>query len=194
MQMFFTLKSWVALSMLLFTALLASGCTSATAGLNSVPSIQATEYRLVAGDKIHVTVPDVKEIDDDFLIDQTGTISIPLIKDVKVAGLTLRETETAIEQVFLDKRILVRPTVSVQAISLRPVYILGEVAKPGEYGFKEGLTVFSVISLAGGYTYRADTQAVMITRTVNGAKITGKANENTVVMPGDQIRVVEKWF
>ena len=128
------------------------------------------------------------------MIDQSGIIALPLVDDVKIAGLTLREAERAIEQVLLDKRILVRPTVTLQALSVRPVYILGEVSKPGEYAYKEGLTVFSVISLAGGYTYRADTKSVMITRVVNGNKVTGKADENTIVMPGDQIRVVEKWF
>jgi protein involved in polysaccharide export with SLBB domain len=179
----------------LFAALLLlAGCTSPTAGLNPVPSIQSTEYTLISGDKIRVTIPDLQKVDAEFLIDQTGTISLPLVKEVKVVGLTLRGAEKAIEQALLDKRILVRPSVTIQAISLRPVYILGEVGKPGEYDFKEGLTVFAVVSQAGGYTYRADTQSVIITRNVDGKIITGKAVENTIVMPGDQIRVVEKWF
>ena len=187
-------KSGMMLSLLMIASLFMAGCASPTSGLNSVPAIAATEYLLVPGDNIHVTIPDLKGVDTDYLIDQTGTISLPLVKDVKITGLTLRGAETAIEQVLIDKRILVRPTVSIQAVSLRPVYILGEVNKPGEYGFKEGLTIFSIVSLAGGYTYRADTHAMMVTRVINGEKITGKADENTIVMPGDQVRVIEKWF
>jgi protein involved in polysaccharide export with SLBB domain len=188
------LKSWLIMPTLFLVALLAPGCTSATAGLDSVPTIQTTEHQIEPGDKIRITVLDLQGADGEFVIDQSGIISLPLIDDVKIAGLTLREAESAIEQVLLDKRILVRPSVTLQALSVRPVYILGEVGKPGEYAYKEGLTVFSIISLAGGYTYRADTRSVMITRVVNGNKVTGKADENTIVMPGDQIRVVEKWF
>jgi protein involved in polysaccharide export with SLBB domain len=192
--MMYGLKSWLLMPTLFLLALLAPGCTSATAGLDSVPTIQTTEHQIEPGDKIRITVLDLQGADGEFVIDQSGIISLPLIDDVKIAGLTLREAESAIEQVLLDKRILVRPSVTLQALSVRPVYILGEVGKPGEYAYKEGLTVFSIISLAGGYTYRADTRSVMITRVVNGNKVTGKADENTIVMPGDQIRVVEKWF
>jgi polysaccharide export outer membrane protein len=192
--MLYGLKSGLMVPMLFLVALLSPGCTSATAGLSSVPTIQSTEHKIEPGDKIRITVHDLQGADGEYIIDQSGIISLPLVEDVKIAGLTLREAERAIEQVLLDRRILVRPTVTLQALSVRPVYILGEVGKPGEYAFKEGLTVFSVISLAGGYTYRADTRSVMITRMVNGQKVTGKADENTIVMPGDQIRVVEKWF
>jgi protein involved in polysaccharide export with SLBB domain len=192
--MLYGLKCGLMVPMLFLVALFAPSCTSATAGLNSVPTIQSTEHKIEPGDKIRITVLDLQGADGEYSIDQSGIISLPLVEDVKIAGLTLREAERAIEQVLLDRRILVRPTVTLQALSVRPVYILGEVGKPGEYAYKEGLTVFSVISLAGGYTYRADTRSVMITRMVNGQKVTGKADENTIVMPGDQIRVVEKWF
>jgi protein involved in polysaccharide export with SLBB domain len=188
------LKRGVKLSMLLLAALAVPACTSATEGLRSVPTIQSTEHKIEPGDKIRIGVLDLQGANGEYVIDQSGIISLPLIDDVKISGLTLREAEQAIEQVLLDKRILVRPSVTLQALSVRPVYILGEVGKPGEYDFKEGMTVFAVVSLAGGYTYRADTKAVMVTRTVDGKRVTGKATENTIVMPGDQIRVVEKWF
>jgi protein involved in polysaccharide export with SLBB domain len=187
-------KHWMIVPVLIATALITPACTSATAGLNSVPMISASEYKLIPGDKIRIFIPDLQKIDADFLLDQSGAISLPLVKEIKITGLSLREAEKAIEQALIDKKILVRPSVTIQAISLRPIYILGEVSKPGEYEFKEGLTVFAVVSQAGGYTYRADTKSVVVTRTVNGQTVTGKADENTVVMPGDQIRVVEKWF
>ena len=136
------LKSWLVIVVLFMMAMLGSGCTSATAGLNSVPTIQSAEYRLVPGDKIRVTIPDLQKTDTEYLIDQSGVISLPLVKDIKIVGLTLREAEAAVEKILIDRNLLVRPTVSIQALSLRPVYILGEVGRPGEYIFKEGLTVF----------------------------------------------------
>jgi len=187
-------RSWMAIVLMAVSAIFAAGCTSAAAGLNTVPAVETQEYRLVSGDKIRISVPNLQGADGEYLIDQTGTVSLPLIQEVKVAGLTLREAEGAITKIILDRSILVRPTVTIQAVGLRPVYILGEVNKPGEYSFRDGLTIFSIVSMAGGYTYRANTKSVTITRSVNGRTTTGKAGENTVVMPGDQIRVVEKWF
>ena len=54
--MFNSLKSWAMLPMLFLAALFVPGCTSATAGLNSVPTIQATEHKIEPGDKIRVTI------------------------------------------------------------------------------------------------------------------------------------------
>ncbi len=171
-----------------------AGCAPATSGLSAIPATDTAEFRLEPGDKIKVQIPDLVGADGEYSVDQSGIISLPLVEEVKISGLTLREAERAVEKALLDKRILVRPNVTIQAASLRPIYILGEVGKPGEYEYREGLTVFSIISLAGGYTYRADTMSMVITRTVDGRKVTGKASENTIVMPGDQIRIVEKWF
>ena len=179
---------------MLVAAVAITGCTSSTAGLGSLPPVQSAEYRFAPGDKIRVVVQDLKDATADYTIDQTGMISLPFIKEVKVGDKTLKEAQGAIEQAFIAQNILVRPNVSIQAIELRPIYVLGEVNKPGEYNYREGMTIFAAISLAGGYTYRADTKAMVVTRSVNGRKITAAGGENTDVLPGDQIRVVEKWF
>lgn len=187
-------KFWSFAVLVSMVALLAGGCTSATAGLSSLPMFKTMEHKIEAGDKIRISIMDLQGGESEHMIDQTGTVSIPLLDRVAVAGLSLREAEDAIEKKLLDRRILVRPSVTVQALSLRPVYILGEVGKPGEYAYRDGLTVFSIVSLAGGFTYRADTKVVEITRTIDGGLVVGTGDENTIVMPGDQIRVLEKWF
>lgn len=187
-------KSWMIPLLIAAGTLLLSGCTSPTAGLGTIPAAEHQTYRLAAGDKIRITVPDLQNTDAEFTVDQTGAVSLPIVKDVKIAGMTLREAELAIEQALITKQVLVRPSVSVQAMALRPIYILGEVNKPGEYSYRDGLTIFSLVSMAGGYTYRADTKSMTIIRTVDGRAVTGKADEQTPVLPGDQIRIVEKWF
>lgn len=174
--------------------LVSPGCTSPTAGLSAFPPVQSAEYKLTTGDKVKVVIQDLKDGTADYTVDQSGSISLPFIKDVKISDQTLREAAASIEQAFVDQKILVRPKVSVQAIELRPIYVLGEVNRPGEYAYRDGLTIFAAASLAGGYTYRADTKSMVVVRTVNGRRISGSGNENTEVMPGDQIRVVEKWF
>ncbi|WP_428630641.1 polysaccharide biosynthesis/export family protein [Sphingopyxis sp.] len=188
------LKRSMSFFLMIAFATATTGCTSANAGLSVVPATESLEYPLASGDKIRISIPDLQGADGEYLVDQTGVVSLPLIKAVKVAGLTLREAEAAITQVILEQKILVRPTVTIQAIGLRPVYILGEVNRPGEYNFRDGLTIFSVVSMAGGYTYRANSKSMTIIRVVNGEATTGKADENTVVMPGDRVRIMEKWF
>lgn len=188
------LKQKMILPMLVAAIAITAACTSSTAGLTVFPPVKSAEYKLTTGDKIRVVVQDLKDANGEYTIDQTGSISLPMIKEVNVSDKTLREAQAAIEQAFVSQQILIRPKVSIQAIELRPIYILGEVGKPGEYPYRDGLTIFAAVSLAGGYTYRADLKSMVVTRTVNGRRITGSGNENTEVMPGDQIRVVEKWF
>lgn len=188
------LKHKMMLPILAVAVLVAPACSSSTAGLGSLPPVKAAEYRLAPGDKIRVVVQDLKDATAEYTVDQTGTISLPFIKDVKIGDKTQREAQAAIENAFISQQILVRPNVSIQAIELRPIYVLGEVNKPGQYSYREGMTIFAAVSLAGGYTYRADVKAMVVTRTVDGRKITAAGSENTDVLPGDQIRVVEKWF
>jgi polysaccharide export outer membrane protein len=82
----------------------------------------------------------------------------------------------------------------VQAVELRPYYVMGEVNQPGEFRYREGMTVMAALSAAGGYTYRANVGKVAITRTVGGKEVTARADENTAIEPGDRIRVYERWF
>lgn len=189
-----SIRHKVMLPLLAAAVLVAPACSSSTAGLTAFPPVKSAEYKLTTGDKIRVTVQDLKDANGDYTIDQTGSISLPMIKEVNVSDKTLREAQAAVEQAYVSQQILVRPKVSIQAIELRPIYILGEVGKPGEYPYRDGLTIFAAVSLAGGYTYRADLKSMVVTRTVNGRRVTGSGDENTEVMPGDQIRVVEKWF
>jgi len=86
------------------------------------------------------------------------------------------------------------PVVNVGPVELRPFYVVGEVNKPGQFEYRQGMTVLAAISAAGGYTYRAQTGKVAVTRIVNGKDVTSKADEFATVLPGDRIRVYERWF
>ena len=56
------------------------------------------------------------------------------------------------------------------------------------------MTVVNAVALAGGYTYRARTKAIVITRRVDEAKNEIEANADTVILPGDVIEVPERYF
>ena len=52
-------------------------------------------------------------------------------------------------------KVLLDPSVSVELVGYRPMFILGEVTKPGQYPYEPGMTVLTAVAIAGGFTYRA---------------------------------------
>lgn len=177
--------------------LLLSGCASSVASLAPLPPLPpgiTSEYRLGGGDEIRVFVYGLDAMNNTFMITDRGMLTLPLIKPVRAAGLTVSELEKAISDNLLAEAVVKQPNVNVQPVTLRPFYILGEVNKPGEYPYRNGLTVLSAVSIAGGYTFRAEQRYMAVTRQVNGREITGRVDAAAPIQPGDTVRVDEKWF
>jgi polysaccharide export outer membrane protein len=178
----------------LLLASLALASCGGTSGLTNIDSAPPGAYRVESGDQLLITVQNLDAAKGEYVIDDSGAISLPMIKDVTVRGKTFREIEDAIENTYRTAGILTSPLVTVQPGVLRPFYVMGEVNKPGEYAYRQGMTVLAALSAAGGYTYRAQTGNVAITRTTNGQNVEAKATEDTPIQPGDRIRVYERWF
>lgn len=153
----------------------------------------APPYRLESGDKVRVTVYGHEDLSGEFELDGGGRAALPLIGAVDLEGLTLRQAEAAIEG-SLKPDYLVNPRVGVQMLSHRPFYILGEVQEPGSYPYKVGLTAMEAVALAGGYTHRAREDGLFIIRRSDPHRRRQEATETTAVLPGDTIRVVERFF
>lgn len=186
-------KSLLVFAQVLLAAMVLQGCSSGLQGIPEMPA-DAAEYRAGAGDKIRIAVQDLTAADGEYEVDDSGSISLPLVKAIPVDGLTLREIESKVEAAYLQAGILNQPVVSVQPVELRPFYVMGEVNQPGEFKYRQGMTVLAALSAAGGYTYRAKTGEVAITRTIQGQEVTTRADEDTRILPGDRIRVLERWF
>lgn len=150
-------------------------------------------YRLGSGDRVKVTVYGHEDLSGEFDLDSQGNISLPLIQEVQASGLTAEQLEDAITD-ELQPDYLKRPKVSVDVLTYRPFYIIGEVKTPGSYPYVSGITVLNAVALAGGYTYRAKTKAVLITRPDGTEKREIEADSDTPVMPGDVIEVPERFF
>jgi polysaccharide export outer membrane protein len=176
-------------------SMLASAC-SGGANMAALPSLASADqqYRLAPGDKIKLYVQGLNDLNNEYVVGDSGTLSLPYVQVVPVAGRSLQEIEQLIATRLAEQQILRSPVVSAQHVALRPFYILGEVRNPGEYAYKPGMTVMAAAALAGGFTYRATTGKVAITRTIDGREVTGSATQNTTVLPGDRIRVLERWF
>ncbi|RIJ18334.1 polysaccharide export protein [Henriciella mobilis] len=152
-----------------------------------------TEYRLSNADRLRVTVFGEPELSGEFVVDGQGFLSLPLIGDVNVEGMTVREFQRLAEERFGDGY-LREPRVSAEVVNYRPFYILGEVARPGEYPYTNGLTVMNAIATAEGFTYRANKRFVLIKGAEVDEEIRVELKPTLKVQPGDTIRVVERFF
>jgi polysaccharide export outer membrane protein len=116
----------------------------------SAEEVDNRAYRLAPGDRITVTVFGQPELSGDVLVDDAGTIAVPLTDPIVVKDLTLLECQKRIGDRLADG-ILRKPSVSVRVAEPRPLYVLGEVRLPGAYPFRYGSTAKSAVALAGGF-------------------------------------------
>jgi len=153
-----------------------------------------TEYRLGSGDKVKVTVFGEADLSGDYEISASGGVAFPLVGEIAAGGGTARDLEKRIAAKLRDGY-LKNPTVSVEVLSYRPFFIMGEVKRPGSYPYKAGLNLLNATALAGGYTYRAKSSLWVITR-VGDKNIQEKEikDGDFIVRPGDTIVVPERFF
>ena len=178
----------VACRAVLFAFILTAGIFP---GLGPVWAAGTVEYKLGPGDRLRVVVFGHEDLSGEFAVKGSGHVSLPLVREVKAQGLTLRQLEQAVIDA-LKPDFLKNPRVSVEVLNYRPFYIIGEVKRPGSYGYVNGMTVVNAIALAGGYTYRAQQNELLITRANDAEKKRKPADHKTVVLPGDVIEVPER--
>ncbi|MCG8441418.1 MAG: polysaccharide export protein [Caulobacterales bacterium] len=179
--------------------LLVAACGGGTVGsvrdadLALTPERLNAEYRLGAGDAVRIIVFDEPDLSGEFVVGGGGSVSLPLIGEVPVGGKTLREFETAVAQGY-SEGYLRDPRVSAEILNYRPFYILGEVNQPGEYPYTDGLTVLNAVATANGFTYRANLRRVFIKRADEPGEVAYSLTTETKVLPGDTIRIAERYF
>ena len=92
------------------------------------------------------------------------------------------------------ENILLIPNDSIHISTAEHIYVTGEVKKPGEVEYMEGLTVRQAISMAGGGTPKAAVKRTTIIRMENGKEIETMPNLGDAVFPNDIIKVPESFF
>jgi len=168
-----------------------AGCSSPGSNLPPVPPGQnLSSYRLGAADDLDIKVLGANELNGRYIVQDDGTIRMLMIGKVPAAGLTSEMLAANIAEMLRAGRYITKPFVSVEVVTYRPFYILGEVVKPGAYPYASGMRVLSAVADAQGYTYRADQNFVVITR--DGKD--GRAGVLLSIRPDDIIRVPERYF
>jgi protein involved in polysaccharide export with SLBB domain len=188
-----TSRGWLGVEALLLLTLLVGACSGLNTDAGEPPAAAAVELRLAPGDKLRVTVFGEERLSGEYQIDNGGSLSLPLMGTIRAAGLTKSELEQVITT-QLKTQYLRNPKVTVDVVSYRPFYVLGEVQKPGEYQFRSGLNVLSAIAIAGGATYRAAPSKVLIQRSGTTQEKEYPQSSTVLVMPGDVVRVPERFF
>jgi len=150
-------------------------------------------YKLGVGDKVRVTVYGEKDLSGDFDVNDQGEVTLPLIGAVRIAGRSVGDAETLITSAY-GKNYLVNPHVNLQVMNYRPFFILGEVKNPGSYPYVNGMTVVNAVALAGGYTPRANPKNIEVKRGAGKGGGDTQVSEDAGVLPGDIIRVPERFF
>ncbi|WP_417803480.1 polysaccharide biosynthesis/export family protein [Thalassospira lucentensis] len=152
-----------------------------------------TIYRINSGDTVRVTVFGETALSGDFAVDADGRINMALIGPVDVRNLTADQARQKLQNAYQDGY-LRQADVAVEIIAFRPFFIVGEVNQPGSYDYVPGMNVLNAIALGGGMTYRGDEDDIEIQRGNDTNRVTLEASLSTIVMPGDIVRIAERYF
>lgn len=185
-----------------YTAALLLAASLASCATTSVPEMSVSEanaqitngYRLAAGDKLRVTVFDEPSLTGEFQVGSAGELALPLIQSLPVVGQSSEQVAIAIASALSKGGYVLEPRVAVEVIQYRPVYILGEVSKPGEYPHTGELTFLQAVAKAGGFTPRADKGSVIVQRSGGAGRLVKLGETPLLVAPGDTMIVREAFF
>lgn len=155
-------------------------------------SAQDRAYHIGIGDQLKVTVFGEDNLSGEFEVNAQGQVSLPLIGEQRAKGLTLQEFRQSLIKRLADGY-LKNPRVTADILNYRPIYVHGEVKNGGEFKYKTGLSLRDAIAMAGGYTYRANEDYIYIARH-GGHDTAVNTRSELIILPGDNIRVPERFF
>lgn len=181
----------------LLLSLTLAACASPTGKLTSLPATPPQTlkgYQLGTGDRVRLVVGGFANLSIEYRVSDVGTISLPMLGPLNVAGKTTAEVEKELSALMRREELAIDASVNVQVEEYRPFYITGEVKRAGAYPYVPGMNVLNAITIAGGSTFRADTKGYEIQRAENGNMIRGRGTDLTQILPGDTIVVHETWF
>jgi polysaccharide biosynthesis/export protein len=152
---------------------------------NPSADIADADYLIGPGDILSIDVWKEPELSKQVSVRLDGNMSLPLVNDIKAAGLTCGELRNQLTEKYKD--FVDVPEVAVTVIESRSkrIYLLGKVAKPGEYPMQKNMTVVQAISLAGGLAEWADSSDVKLIRKIKGTEKTFKVDYDAIVSGED---------
>lgn len=188
------LRGLTAFWLIALSACAGTPSTLISSGERYTPQAEGVEqYRMGPGDRIKLIVFKEPTLSGDYTVSSDGIISLPLIGEITVNGKTANEV-TAMVQTMLASGYLRDPKISLEISTYRPFFVLGEVRSPGQFPYATSMTALNAIALAQGFSPRAQKSVVYIRRAGNNAEEAYSLTPDLRVLPGDTIRVGERYF
>ena len=177
-----------------------SSCVQTSIALQA--EITKNGYRIQPGDQLEVFVRQEQSLQRQVLVLPDGTISLPLLGIVPVFDKTVQDVETSICRNLVTRNLIQDPnvTVSVQRLGANLFYVIGKVARPGEFELRYDTDVVKALAVAGGLaTFAKEGDIKVLRRTPDGPKefkfdygkfLDGRDQEaNILLQSGDTIVV-----
>ena len=193
-------QSTAILAVLLWIVSLVDGLTAAPAQPPQTNPAVPDNYILGPGDQIEIIVFGEPDLTRTVTIKPDGVVALPLVNQVTATGRTAAQLETELTRLY--SKYLKMPSISVlvRQFRMNPIYVMGEVSKPGRYDLTYEMTFLDALTLAGGGTDKANLDGAQLVRAENGKSkaipiqanqmIQGKAaTPNLKLQPGDLIYV-----
>jgi polysaccharide export outer membrane protein len=160
---------------------------------------------LGVGDVFEVRIVGEERLPVSFTVAPDGTVDLPYIKRVAVAGLEPQELAELIRKKLVEREVLTDPSVSVsmKEYNSKRIEIIGEVMKPGSIPLVPGMTLLRALSISGGFTAMARKGEVTIRRKVKGGTRAAPVSVESIIdnripdpplQAGDSIYVPQKVF
>ena len=149
---------------------------------------QTSDSKLGIGDTVHITVFQQADLTSDARIGERGTVAMPLIGEVKIAGLSQADAAKLIASDLKKGKFLINPQVTVALTTLRSrqVSVLGQIAHPGRFPLDDSARLTDVIAAAGGI---GPTGADTVTVIRNGEPQKVELTKNFALQNGDTVLV-----
>lgn len=127
-------------------------------------------YQLKEGDVVQISVWGEDRLNQQTLVLPDGSVSFPLVGNIKVGGLSAPQVESAISEALEEFIPGANVSVVVTSTAGNLIYILGKVKAPGTYVMAAPMSVIQALSLSGGLETFANESDILIVRNSGGAE------------------------
>jgi len=138
-------------------------------------------YRIGAGDMLEITTWKEEDFTKEVIVRLDGFLTFPLLDDIHAAGMTPMDLKAVLTEKLAQFVEGPQVTVSVKDPASKKFYILGEIARTGEYPLSKELTVLQAFALAGGFTEWASKKEILLLRRENGQEKVYRINYKAIV-------------
>jgi len=158
---------------------------------NATTDAVSNDYVIGADDVLSIVFWRDQQLSGDVLVRPDGKISVPLLDDIAVAGLTPRQLRDRL--VVAARGYVAEPvvTVVVKQVNSRKVYITGQVVRPGQYALTASMNVLQLIAMAGGLGDYAKPRSIRVVRFEQGQIVDVHFDYDEQIGKSKHVRSVE---